>query len=63
MTTWFSVSNKLPEEDSRVLINCAEAIGKVQYVGFLSEGEWWSDDCPLMDVTHWTLLPEPPESM
>jgi hypothetical protein len=57
---WISVDERLPEHSSDVLFFSAE-IGSVE-AGFF-DGAYFGDAVsePVMDVTHWQPLPEPPK--
>ena len=61
---WIPVSERLPEEDGKVLgVVKEEGYNRIAFV-FYSDGRWW--DCfyngfTNINVTHWMLLPEPPK--
>jgi hypothetical protein len=57
---WISVDERLPEYSSDVLFFSAE-IGSVE-AGFF-DGAYFGDAVgePVMDVTHWQPLPDPPK--
>jgi len=57
---WISVSNRLPEENEKVLLySCEEGVeaGLLRY-----DGDYQLCSCSLEqdDVTHWQPLPKPP---
>ena len=57
---WVSVEERLPEEKQRVIVRC-EHVGTS--VGWILWGRWMTDIGPHAgDVTHWMLLPAPPDS-
>lgn len=67
---WTSVEDALPEAGTEVLVWVEGHRGPawrnnhhlVAYLGALG-GEWWEerhDNQPLIGVTHWAPLPEPP---
>ena len=56
---WVSVDERLPEEKQRVIVRC-EHVGTS--VGWILWGNWMTDIGPgAGKVTHWMLLPAPPE--
>lgn len=56
---WVSVEERLPEEKQRVIVRC-ERVGTS--VGWILWGRWMTDIGPHAgDVTHWMLLPAPPD--
>ena len=57
---WVSVEERLPEEKQRVIVRC-ERVGTS--VGWILWGNWMADIGPdAGKVTHWMLLPAPPDS-
>ena len=58
---WISVEERLPEPDTDVLARRSIGIGVECY--HKEDGGYWSWDeyCGKWRVTHWMLLPEPPE--
>ena len=57
---WASVEERLPQEKQRVIVRC-EHVGTS--VGWILWGRWMTDIGPHAgDVTHWMLLPAPPDS-
>ena len=52
---WISVKDRMPEPTFLVLVCAADSEMAVDAIG--TDGEWMS----YLDVTHWMLLPEPPE--
>ena len=58
---WISVKDKLPELFNPVMIwDSLETV----VIGYLSDASWYAycvDDDPLLEVTHWMPLPEPPK--
>lgn len=58
---WNSVEERLPEPDTDVLARRSIGIGVECY--HKEDGGYWSWDeyCGKWRVTHWMLLPEPPE--
>ena len=56
---WIPVEGRLPEEKQRVIVRC-ERVGTS--VGWILWGRWMTDIGPHAgDVTHWMLLPAPPD--
>ena len=56
---WVSVEERLPEEKQRVIVRC-ERVGTS--VGWILWGNWMTDIGPgAGKVTHWMLLPAPPD--
>ena len=56
---WVSVEERLPKEKQRVIVRC-EHVGTS--VGWILWGRWMTDIGPHAgDVTHWMLLPAPPD--
>ena len=59
MAEWISVKDRLPENRNRILIYNKE--GEIG-TGYFSSDYFWPDgDYMSSNVTHWTLLPDPPE--
>lgn len=57
---WVSVEERLPKEKQRVIVRC-ERVGTS--VGWILWGNWMADIGPdAGKVTHWMLLPAPPDS-
>ena len=53
MTEWIPVSERLPDEEVRVLAYDGTSVFESEYM----HGRWeW-----LADVTHWLPMPNPPE--
>ena len=66
MNNWISVKEELPPLRQTVLL--LRTIGRVQrmIVGYYFKENFWYDiddlwDCPLMNITHWMLLPKLPK--
>ena len=56
---WVSVEERLPEKKQRVIVRC-ERVGTS--VGWTLWGNWMTDIGPgAGKVTHWMLLPAPPD--
>jgi len=60
---WINIKARLPKINERVLIYSSDL---EQYTGMLNwNKEWQSDSCcdpDIENVTHWMLLPEPPNN-
>ena len=59
-STWITVSERLPEDNKKVLVALAS---KIEVVAILRQNVWlvsWNH-APLTHVTHWMPLPEPPK--
>jgi hypothetical protein len=58
---WIPVSERLPENQQRVIVNCEKC---PMVMGWLMFGEWHTDFGRMYrnyEVTHWMPLPEPPK--
>ena len=63
MSDWIKCSERLPEQNRRVLVFSNRYVGGIVIAQLLFEGEF-SAVCyeyPLRDITHWMPLPEPPK--
>ena len=62
MPEWISVKDKLPDDDTIVLVYAPQS-GEPARPGYHHGDEWrWeTSDCIEYDVTHWMPMPEPPE--
>ncbi len=62
---WVSVEDRMPDERVEVLITVITDNGVFVDIAWRENGGWndplggWSND----DVTHWMLLPEPPQEV
>lgn len=58
---WISVDERLPEEDTFVLVWC----GEFSVFNYLSNGLWYTGYCDITTgeggITHWMPLPEAPK--
>lgn len=58
---WISVDDRLPEEDTIVLVWC----GEVSVYNYLRYDWWYTGYCDITTedggITHWMPLPEPPK--
>ena len=62
---WTRVEDELPEDDT-VLINLSFFAGTQGHfeIGYYEDGAWFDQrdhELSIRDVTHWMLLPAPPE--
>ena len=58
MSEWISVKERLPDEDTWVLVYSRQGSYMNLKVDYIHGGKWFNS----MLVTHWRPLPEPPES-
>ena len=54
---WISVKDRLPEEDTWVLVYAKQGFYMNLKVDYIYHGEWFNS----LLVTHWMPLPEPPK--
>jgi len=60
---WIPVTERLPEQEKKVLVTGIEAIGNVQIYGVkqLDGDVWRPTSAPSCYWEHWMPLPEPPK--
>lgn len=58
MGGWIPVSERLPEHTDTVIVSDEHGVWFAHRDSKL--GEWWADEGPMENVTHWIPLPEPP---
>jgi len=57
---WFSVKDRLPPENIRVLILCKDGYIEIEKITYPKDNNLWS--CiSKEDITHWMPLPQPPK--
>ncbi len=66
MSKWIKCSEQMPEETCGIIVALSDGIvmSGISYSrrkGFYMEALEYGDDEPIIDVTHWMPLPEPPE--
>lgn len=61
---WIAVGDRLPDDDTVVLVACPDASEPV-WLGFYSENEWVDPEYfrIIINVTHWMPLPELPAEL
>lgn len=57
MNEWISVKDRLPEEDTWVLVYAKQGSYMNLKVDYIHDGQWFNS----LLVTHWCYLPEPPK--
>lgn len=64
MNDWISVNDKMPDDETVVLVFAPEDKSEPVWLGyFVSELNVWSDPTGAYideEITHWMPLPEPP---
>lgn len=69
MTEWISVKDRLPEDETKVLV-CCKAVGTYKPINNIhmqtnhisSYNKRWDVSIPFgYEITHWMPLPEPPK--
>ena len=57
---WIPVSERLPDENKRILVLLSS---KISVVAYIRQNVWYVawNQAPLNHVTHWMPLPEPPK--
>lgn len=59
---WFDAKKVLPEKDKEVLVKREKFGIEIAFLSY--DGLWQDNECfVLVDVTHWTYLPEPPKEV
>ena len=58
---WISVEERLPEEFEDVLVFSRNGSRTWTEVAHLTRNQWWRVGIPMINVTHWMPLPEPPK--
>ena len=61
-TSWISVDDELPEDNTVVLVSGSNNTGLVE-MDWLQTGEWFALSCEdslLPEVSHWMYVPEAP---
>ena len=58
---WISVKASMPEEADEVLVFCRNGETTWTNLAHRVGKQWWRAGVPMLYVTHWMPLPEPPE--
>ena len=58
---WISVEDRLPERFKDVLVFSRNGSVTWTEVAHLTRNQWWRVGIPMINVTHWMPLPEPPK--
>lgn len=56
---WIPVEERLPK-DQQTVIAFGPGVNEPEALEFF-EGDWFDETGPVMDITHWMPLPEPPQ--
>lgn len=54
--TWTPVTERLPNDDTTVLI-CTDACDEPVWLGYHANDAWWDTEGNRIDVTHWAAMP------
>ena len=58
---WIKTSDRMPEQDVRVLIWIpGSAVVVAELWEYRGRDVFWDDDMGVLEATHWQSLPEPP---